>query len=164
MNQKESSRRKFLALTASGALAACAGESPESAGGPTRLGKPVSGYGERAQYEKASRLRPNTPTPEEASSLTPLADSHGILTPSALHFERHHSGVPNLDPANHELLVHGLETSTAPASSSMANWSRWNRSPSSSSRTSVTRFSCRNSTRASTSEQQWEARDSDGVS
>ena len=31
-----------------------------------------------------------------------------MITPSALHFERHHSGVPAIDPATHELLVHGL--------------------------------------------------------
>ena len=33
---------------------------------------------------------------------------HGIITPSALHFERHHNGVPAIDPARHRLLVHGL--------------------------------------------------------
>jgi sulfane dehydrogenase subunit SoxC len=33
---------------------------------------------------------------------------HGIVTPSSLHFERHHNGVPLIDPARHRLLVHGL--------------------------------------------------------
>ncbi len=32
----------------------------------------------------------------------------GIITPSGLHFERHHAGVPAIDPAKHELLLHGL--------------------------------------------------------
>ena len=45
---------------------------------------------------------------EEASSRTPLQDSHGMITPSSLHFERHHAGVPKIDPATHELLIHGL--------------------------------------------------------
>jgi hypothetical protein len=36
--------------------------------------------------------------PEQTSSLTPLADAYGIITPSSLHFERHHSGVPKIDP------------------------------------------------------------------
>ena len=109
MHSKESSRRKFLALSASGALAACSGEAPETASeAPSRLGAPVGPYGERSAHETATRLRPSTPTPEEASSLTPLADSHGILTPSALHFERHHAGVPAIDPEKHELLIHGL--------------------------------------------------------
>ena len=39
---------------------------------------------------------------------TPLQDQHGIITPSSLHFERHHNGVPALDPGDHRLLVHGL--------------------------------------------------------
>ena len=30
------------------------------------------------------------------------------MTPSALHFERHHNGVPAIDPAQHRLLIHGL--------------------------------------------------------
>ncbi|MBI4330238.1 MAG: sulfite dehydrogenase [Chloroflexi bacterium] len=32
----------------------------------------------------------------------------GIVTPSDLHFERHHSGVPLLDPKRYKLLIHGL--------------------------------------------------------
>ncbi len=31
-----------------------------------------------------------------------------MITPSALHFERHHAGVPNIDPAKHTLTVHGM--------------------------------------------------------
>jgi sulfane dehydrogenase subunit SoxC len=42
------------------------------------------------------------------SSRAPLQDLVGIITPSSLHFERHHSGVPTIDPAQHELLLHGL--------------------------------------------------------
>jgi sulfane dehydrogenase subunit SoxC len=37
-----------------------------------------------------------------------LQDSYGIITPSSLHFERHHSGVPAIDPAQHRLLIHGM--------------------------------------------------------
>ena len=47
-------------------------------------------------------------TPERGSTRTPLQDSHGIITPSALHFERHHAGVPDIDPAGHRLLIHGM--------------------------------------------------------
>jgi sulfane dehydrogenase subunit SoxC len=32
----------------------------------------------------------------------------GIITPSSLHFERHHAGVPDIDPSRHRLLIHGL--------------------------------------------------------
>lgn len=41
-------------------------------------------------------------------SLTPLEKLSGIITPSDLHFERHHAGVPSIDPDRYELLVHGL--------------------------------------------------------
>jgi sulfane dehydrogenase subunit SoxC len=32
----------------------------------------------------------------------------GVVTPSGLHYERYHSGVPIIDPARHFLFVHGL--------------------------------------------------------
>ena len=32
----------------------------------------------------------------------------GIITPSGLHYERHHNGVPDIDPATHRLLIYGL--------------------------------------------------------
>ena len=70
---------------------------------PTRVpGSPPSPYGSRAVFERAERLRGPT------SSLTPHQELHGIVTPSALHFERHHNGVPLINPAHHRLLVHGL--------------------------------------------------------
>jgi sulfane dehydrogenase subunit SoxC len=66
-------------------------------------------YGERSPFETAARaFNAATPTPGTGSSRTPLQALHGIITPSALHFERHHSGVPVIDPARHELLIHGL--------------------------------------------------------
>ncbi len=42
------------------------------------------------------------------SSLTPLHLFHGAITPTDMQFERHHAGVPLIDPARHRLLVHGL--------------------------------------------------------
>jgi len=50
----------------------------------------------------------DTKTPEASSSRTPLAALQGVITPSALHFERHHAGVPDIDPAKHELVIHGM--------------------------------------------------------
>ena len=107
---ENSSRRKFLKAGAmlGGALAACS--SPDGGPAPqqSRLGRPVSAYGERSRFEASRRHLPTTQTPEAASTRTPLQDSEGIITPSALHFERHHAGVPELDPAEHRLLIHGL--------------------------------------------------------
>lgn len=48
------------------------------------------------------------PMPGAASSLTPLADLHGTITPNGLVYERHHAGVPDIDPDEHRLAVHGL--------------------------------------------------------
>jgi sulfane dehydrogenase subunit SoxC len=41
-------------------------------------------------------------------STTPLQHLHGVITPSDLHFSRHHSGIPQIDAADHRLLLHGL--------------------------------------------------------
>jgi sulfane dehydrogenase subunit SoxC len=41
-------------------------------------------------------------------SWTPLHDLEGTITPNGLHFERHHNGVPQIDPKQHQLLIHGL--------------------------------------------------------
>ena len=106
---KSGTRRRFLAVGAalSGVLGSC--KKPESADeAPRLLGEPTRGYGSRSVYEKAARHLRTTKTPEAASSRTPLADLHGMITPSALHFERHHAGVPNIDPAEHKLLIHGM--------------------------------------------------------
>ena len=66
---------------------------------PRKLGEPLGPYGERSPFEKAVRWRRESKTPETGSSFTPLHDSVGILTPSSLHYERHHSGIPTIDPA-----------------------------------------------------------------
>ena len=66
------------------------------------LGAPLSKYGSRSPHETSVRATPppDNKTPATGSSRTPLQDTYGIITPSALHFERHHSGVPDIDPAN----------------------------------------------------------------
>ncbi len=67
-------------------------------------------YGQPSPFEKnvIRRMRAPTPTQTAASSMTPLQDLHGIITPNGLHFERYHAGVPAIDPAQHRLIVHGL--------------------------------------------------------
>ena len=86
---------------------------------PRKLGIPLGPYGERSPFEKAVRWTRESKTPETGSSFTPLRDSFGILTPSALHYERHHSGIPAIDPARHRLVIHGLVD--RPLSLSMAD-------------------------------------------
>jgi len=107
------SRRAFLSLGAawSAALVACRSKAgAPAAAEPRTLGAPVSDYGARSKFETAKRFfqKDTKRPPEEGSSQTPLHDTYGIITPSSLHFERHHSGVPEIDPATHTLTIHGL--------------------------------------------------------
>jgi sulfane dehydrogenase subunit SoxC len=46
--------------------------------------------------------------PSDISSRTPLQDLYSTITPSDLHFERHHAGIPAIDPNTYELLIHGM--------------------------------------------------------
>ncbi len=80
----------------------------EDTGQRGQLGSGVRRYGLRSPHETAMRGVRETQTPEASSSRTPLDQTFGIITPSALHFERHHAGVPEIDPVRHRLLVHGL--------------------------------------------------------
>ena len=48
------------------------------------------------------------PARNRSVSFSPLQDLHGIITPNGLFFERHHAGRPDIDPAQHKLMIHGL--------------------------------------------------------
>jgi sulfane dehydrogenase subunit SoxC len=75
-------------------------------------GAPLRGYGMPSSFEEPVKrvVTSGYPTisPGTGSSLTPLQALEGTITPSGLHFERHHNGVPNIDPAQHRLVIHGL--------------------------------------------------------
>jgi sulfane dehydrogenase subunit SoxC len=66
------------------------------------------GYGSRSQFENEVRWRYPTASLDSSWSMTPLSEGHGIITPSGLHFERHHAGIPTIDPSTHTLTIHGL--------------------------------------------------------
>lgn len=92
-----------LDVEAQGAPAAARPLAPDDA---TKLqGHPTSALGARSPFEQPQR----GPTGATfGSSNTPLQDLTGTITPSDLHFERHHAGIPVIDPARHRLLIHGL--------------------------------------------------------
>jgi sulfane dehydrogenase subunit SoxC len=109
--EKHIDRRAWLVSAVSAVGATAAGFIPPSllaaseqgTTDPTRVpGRGPSPYGSRAPRETAQRL------PTATHSLTPHQSLHGIVTPSALHFERHHNGVPSIHPDRHRLLIHGL--------------------------------------------------------
>jgi sulfane dehydrogenase subunit SoxC len=78
-------------------------------------GAPVGGklYGVPSSFEGQviRNVPPNLPQYISASSRTPLQDLDGIITPNGLFYERHHGGVPVIDPARHRLMLHGLVAS-----------------------------------------------------
>lgn len=122
MSPKLSGRRRFLRDSAAlvGAAAAAAAARPANA--ETPMGDMESpdlayliAYGQRSPYVKSKRI----PVLERMSPddfgmtfhvTSPLQDSVGIITPSSLHYISTHRGsyVPNIDPAEHRLLIHGM--------------------------------------------------------
>jgi len=124
------SRRSFMrraAALSGGAAAALAGARAEAAtadasddGVPPHvppwsrsLGAPIlaSPYGVPSPFEANVQRRQSpglTRTPQSSVAFTPLQNLFGIITPSGLHFERHHAGVPAIDPSRHRLMIHGL--------------------------------------------------------
>jgi len=73
-------------------------------------GAGMSPHGSRSKYEsKVQReVRAMPGATGTGSSRTPLESLEGIITPSGLHFERHHHGVPDINPEQHQVLIHGL--------------------------------------------------------
>jgi sulfane dehydrogenase subunit SoxC len=119
-------RRSFLRksfLAAGAAMAAPMAARAMEAGDPeilnlptwsTTLGKPVATnpYGVPSQYE-SQLLRRESPGLTRVGgasvSFCPLQGLFGIITPSGLHFERHHQGWQDVDPARHRLMINGSD-------------------------------------------------------
>ncbi|WP_235580499.1 sulfite dehydrogenase [Rhizobacter sp. Root404] len=79
----------------------------------TGLGQPVAatGYGNPSKWEKNIQRRQSpglTQVPQASVSFCPLQSLFGIITPSGLHFERHHQGWWDIDPSQHRLMLNGL--------------------------------------------------------
>jgi len=118
-------RKSFLAASAvigSGAALAQSAKVAGFEGDPnilvptkaaTTLGNPVAAnpYGQPSKYEK-NLLRRESPglTRVSAASVAfaPLQGLFGIITPSGLHFERHHQGWYDIDPSTHRFMINGL--------------------------------------------------------
>ena len=120
--ETHSGRRRFLARSAAftaGVVGAAGAKRTLAAAPPTDLpswskapGTPMRSYGTPSRFEEPVKrvVAGGYPkiSPGTGSSLTPLQALEGAITPSGLHFERHHSGVPDIDPLHHHLVVHGL--------------------------------------------------------
>jgi sulfane dehydrogenase subunit SoxC len=99
--------RRTLLAGAAGTVVAGARtrtQAPQAPADPTKVrGRPARALGERSPFEAPRRL-PRSAT----GAFTPHQDLMGTITPSDLHFERHHGGVPDIDPKRYSLLVHGM--------------------------------------------------------
>jgi sulfane dehydrogenase subunit SoxC len=122
-------RKAFAAVGAAGAAAAApralAQANPVAADGgdpdilelPAHsrgLGRPVvtDGYGRPSQFEANVQRRTSpglTQTTQASVSFAPLQSLFGIVTPSGLHFERHHQGWWDIDPSKHRLMLNGSD-------------------------------------------------------
>jgi sulfane dehydrogenase subunit SoxC len=113
-------RRAFLAqgaalVTGAASAAIAKGANAQSlAGQPWErvYGAPFNGYGQPSRFEQPVMryfLKPyGDLAPGSGAALAPIERLEGIITPSGLHNNRSHSGVPDIDPKEHELLLHGL--------------------------------------------------------
>jgi sulfane dehydrogenase subunit SoxC len=67
-------------------------------------------YGVPSQFEKNLVRRESlglTQVSQASVSFCPLQGLFGIITPSGLHFERHHQGWWDIDPSKHRLMLNG---------------------------------------------------------
>ena len=99
-----------MALPSTAAVAGAVGPAqPESMRIP---GAPFRGYGQPSRFEaEVARgiLKPyGELSPGAGVSMTPLQNLSGTITPNGLFFNRSHNGVPDIDPAAHQILIHGL--------------------------------------------------------
>ncbi len=122
MKPKASSRRRFLknsAALAGLAVGAAANVSGQTSSPPEDKSKPpldFHNYGVRSRYETSVRygaMGLYDPAPpgwyRDFGYRTPIQDSVGYITPASLHFVIAHSyEPPDIDPAEHHLLIHGL--------------------------------------------------------
>ena len=78
----------------------------------THTGEAQSEYGSPSKFARLKREQTGGHAfgPEAGSSSTPLQDLNGTITPNSLHFERHHSGIPAIDPRKHKLTIFGHVT------------------------------------------------------
>ena len=114
------SRRTFLKRGAAVAGVAASGGLAPGANAQGLAGQPwervygaaFTGYGQPSRFELPvvrHLLRPyGDLAPGSGAALAPIESLEGIITPSSLHNIRSHGGTPDIDPGQHQLLLHGL--------------------------------------------------------
>lgn len=105
-------RRLFLGTTLlAGTATATAPAAAAGGSEPWRYtpGAEFSNYGQPSAHERdvIRWVSATNGAPTNGISWCPLQDLDGIITPNGLHYERHHNGVPDIDPGAHRLVIHG---------------------------------------------------------
>lgn len=118
MTKLIASRRQFLQKTALGSALVGTFSLPvwavqDISGLPESMQRPgdnFTNYGQPSAHEQRviRWISANPAAPGNGVSWTPLHDLQGTITPNGLHYERHHNGVPQIDPSQHLLLIDGL--------------------------------------------------------
>jgi sulfane dehydrogenase subunit SoxC len=80
----------------------------------TSAGNPVAArpYGQPSRHESAMQrreLKGLSPVAGNSASFCPLQGLFGIITPSGLHYERHHQGWHDIDPSQHRLMINASD-------------------------------------------------------
>jgi sulfane dehydrogenase subunit SoxC len=98
------------AFGASGSLTSAAAEPLVEAPWSLEPGAVTPAYGRPSPFEKAAvRTVDNTKgEPGGSRARTPHHLLDGTVTPNGLHFTIMHAGIPDIDPAQHKLLIHGM--------------------------------------------------------
>ena len=122
-------RRGFMGAAFAVALAGAASARAQTQAASAALGDPnilslpdhskalgqgaaTRGYGLPSVHEKNLQRRESpglTRVPQAGVSFAPLQGLFGIITPSGLHFERHHQGWWDIAPEHHRLMLNGSD-------------------------------------------------------
>jgi sulfane dehydrogenase subunit SoxC len=112
MDSNRSDRRRFLKSAALAGLAVGAERSASGQSGSLVPAQPKEAHGEPSHFvmsESGREVgREVTKGITHTTYYTPLADSMGIITPAPLHFMQAHSRLPDIDPQQWRLTVHGM--------------------------------------------------------
>src|SRR4029079_10699679 len=111
-------RRMFLTASTAAAAAVASAALPNPATADALQVEPwmklpgsgFVGYGQPSKYEENVARTWNTApgTTGTGAARTPHHLLDGMIAPNGVHFERSHSGIPDINPDNHQLLIHGL--------------------------------------------------------
>jgi sulfane dehydrogenase subunit SoxC len=91
-------------------LASAAAEPLKDGPWSLKVGSVIPPYQTPSRYEAAVVRTQDNPNnePRNSRARTPHHMLQGIITPNGLHFTICHGGVPDIDPAQHRLVIHGL--------------------------------------------------------